>query len=177
MWGEAMTARICGKCGLRKPPEEFYRAPSNGDGIHRWCKVCVLAQHAAYRRTPHGREVVRRGTAAYAKTERGKKICRASAAKCAKSDKGRARLRARLATPKGRAAQRDRLYRSRARYPGRYACRIATNHAIRAGELVRGVCEKCGEPDAHAHHDDYSKPLEVRWLCRQHHEELHHTHA
>jgi ribosomal protein S27AE len=27
-------------------------------------------------------------------------------------------------------------------------------------------CENCGAPDAHAHHDDYSQPLDVRWLCR-----------
>lgn len=31
-------------------------------------------------------------------------------------------------------------------------------------------CETIGE----AHHDDYSKPLDVRWLCKLHHEELHH---
>nr|DAD85891.1 MAG TPA: hypothetical protein [Siphoviridae sp. ctGdK3] len=24
-----------------------------------------------------------------------------------------------------------------------------------------------------AHHDDYSKPLQVRWLCRRHHKQLH----
>jgi hypothetical protein len=32
----------------------------------------------------------------------------------------------------------------------------------------------CGNAATHAHHDDYSKPLEVRWLCRAHHSE-HHT--
>jgi len=31
----------------------------------------------------------------------------------------------------------------------------------------------CGEKKAHGHHDDYTKPLAVKWLCRKHHEELH----
>lgn len=41
--------------------------------------------------------------------------------------------------------------------------------AIRAGELEREACETCGDPATVAHHDDYSKPLEVRWLCHSHH--------
>lgn len=38
--------------------------------------------------------------------------------------------------------------------------------------LERQPCEICGRR-AEAHHDNYSKPLEVRWLCKQHHAELH----
>jgi hypothetical protein len=35
-------------------------------------------------------------------------------------------------------------------------------------------CEKCGSVvDVHRHHDDYSKPLDIRWLCEPHHFELH----
>ncbi len=30
-------------------------------------------------------------------------------------------------------------------------------------------CEELGE----RHHDDYSKPYEIRWLCRKHHKILH----
>lgn len=44
--------------------------------------------------------------------------------------------------------------------------------AIKHGELVRGLCEVCGSTNVDAHHDDYSKPLDVRWLCRRHHREL-----
>ena len=51
--------------------------------------------------------------------------------------------------------------------------RRKTNHAIAKGVLVRLPCETCGAPVSHAHHDDYSKPLEVRWLCQTHHAEHH----
>jgi len=44
---------------------------------------------------------------------------------------------------------------------------------IASGKIKRQPCEKCGKPKAHAHHDDYSKPLVVRWLCPQHHTEHH----
>jgi hypothetical protein len=31
----------------------------------------------------------------------------------------------------------------------------------------------CGEPRVDAHHDDYARPLDVRWLCRPHHRLTH----
>jgi len=47
-------------------------------------------------------------------------------------------------------------------------------YATRAGHLTPKPCEVCGTiDDVHAHHDDYSKPLDVRWLCRSHHLRLH----
>jgi hypothetical protein len=46
---------------------------------------------------------------------------------------------------------------------------------ISRGKIQRGRCEVCGLPDAEGHHDDYTKPLQVRWLCREHHRE-HHGH-
>lgn len=45
--------------------------------------------------------------------------------------------------------------------------------AQRAGLLVQQPCERCGEPDSQKHHDDYEKPLEVRWLCLKCHHAVH----
>lgn len=41
--------------------------------------------------------------------------------------------------------------------------------AIKDGTLIRKPCEVCGDEKVDGHHDDYSKPLDVRWLCRKHH--------
>ena len=41
--------------------------------------------------------------------------------------------------------------------------------ALKKGLLTRQPCEECGAEKTDAHHDDYAKPLEVRWLCRRHH--------
>lgn len=43
------------------------------------------------------------------------------------------------------------------------------NYAISVGRLLREPCERCGATRSEAHHDDYSKPLDVRWLCRSCH--------
>lgn len=48
------------------------------------------------------------------------------------------------------------------------------NNEVRRGRLERQPCEVCGNPRSHAHHDDYSQPLMIRWLCHTHHEEHHH---
>jgi hypothetical protein len=56
--------------------------------------------------------------------------------------------------------------------PDKKCAQEAVSAAVRAGRLVRQPCEKCGAK-AHAHHDDYSKPLDVRWLCPKHHTEHH----
>lgn len=48
-----------------------------------------------------------------------------------------------------------------------------THDAIAKRIIFKQPCEICGEEKAEAHHDDYNKPLDVRWLCKKHHAEWH----
>jgi len=49
--------------------------------------------------------------------------------------------------------------RYRAKHRDKHLAHEAVQTAISRGNLVRGRCEVCGEENAHAHHDDYSKRL------------------
>lgn len=48
-------------------------------------------------------------------------------------------------------------------------CRAYANVYLQRGKLTKQTCEVCGNPKVRMRHDDYSKPLQVRWLCDEHH--------
>ena len=75
-----------------------------------------------------------------------------------------------------RGARQDASYlRSyRATYPKKYAAHKAVSKAVKSGVLVPQSCECCGESDrVHAHHDDYARQLDIRWLCTPCHKKWH----
>jgi hypothetical protein len=51
----------------------------------------------------------------------------------------------------------------------KYRARYKALNAINLGKMKRLSCEVCGSEKSHAHHDDYNKPLDVRFLCSRHH--------
>jgi ribosomal protein S27AE len=76
--------------------------------------------------------------------------------------------------PGRKAARAEAQRRMRVKHPEKYKARMKVNNALRAGKLVRQPCAACGHPKAQAHHHDYTKPLDVRWLCFRCHRELAH---
>jgi hypothetical protein len=52
-------------------------------------------------------------------------------------------------------------------------CRSYANVYVRRGKLIPKPCEECGSVKAQKHHEDYTKPLQVKWLCRACHLRLH----
>ena len=61
--------------------------------------------------------------------------------------------------------ERARLVPWREAHKAEIAAHVAVHEAKLRGELIPKPCEVCGRERVFAHHDDYSKPLVVRWLC------------
>lgn len=55
----------------------------------------------------------------------------------------------------------------------RAAARAKLHVYVKRGKVTKGVCSVCGEVKVEAHHEDYSKPLDVIWYCRKHHIRYH----
>lgn len=68
------------------------------------------------------------------------------------------------------------LRRQRIANPQKAKARNAVSNAIRDGRLFKLPCEFCGESQkVEAHHGDYSKPLDVVWVCFKCHREKFHN--
>jgi hypothetical protein len=74
-----------------------------------------------------------------------------------------------------RIQQRKEYLKSyRTKYPESNRAHQLVALALRRGDLVRQPCQVCGVTTmVNAHHDDYSKPLDVIWFCGKHHREYH----
>lgn len=146
----------CFKCGSMLSISEFYRHPMMSDGHLNKCKTCTKRDVRQNRsdNIQHYREY---DAMRCSDPDRVKK-----AKAYAKSDRGRA------VVAKAHAKQREK-------YPERVSARAAVATAIQSGRLKKMPCCKCGSLRSHGHHEDYSKPLDVVWLCSKHHREVHKT--
>lgn len=88
-----------------------------------------------------------------------------------------AKTRRRKASRRAWAASAGRaaVNRYRGRYPQKHQAQLQLQVAVKTGKIRRAsACIKCGGTKlVEAHHDDYAKPLAVRWLCRWCHRTWH----
>ncbi|QQO40555.1 HNH restriction endonuclease [Bacillus phage 000TH008] len=81
-------------------------------------------------------------------------------------------------TERGREVRKraQEKYRKSSQYNLKQNARKKVRRAVNSGKLIKpDRCECCNkEIDLEAHHVDYHKPLEVKWLCKKCHENEHH---
>lgn len=148
--------KVCRECKIEKPLFDFYKHSRMADGHLNKCIECVKTRVDKHREA--NLEKIRE----YDK-KRGNQPHRVEAReKYAKTEAGQqARKRANVEQKK--------------RYPMRYAARKMTGNAVRDGKLIKSTnCSICNSAERiEGHHDDYTKPLEVRWLCKSCHTKWH----
>ena len=153
-----MAAKRCFRCQRVLDLTEFYGHPRSSDGLMGKCKRCHCADTDANRR---------RKLEDYARRERER------------YHGDRAYREKKLeSSARWRAANREVVKRNSSawskRNPEKVRARLLVAEAIRRGELVRGRCADCGvRRGIQGHHEDYSRPLEVTWLCVRCHSQRH----
>lgn len=76
---------------------------------------------------------------------------------------------------KGKEVAKKTFKNMKSKYPDKFKARYALNDAVKAGKIIKpDMCEMCRKQlKLHGHHHDYSKALEVKWLCQSCHVLIH----
>lgn len=145
--------KFCKRCEIEKPINEFYKHSMTVDGFYPVCKNCHNERCKQNRWSDI--KAYRSKSRERAKTEGHKEATKRAYKKALAS---------------GKHTQRTKDWRTK--NPEKYQAHIAVRMALYHGKIKKTGCIVCGDK-AQAHHEDYSKPLEVIWLCQTHHAEHH----
>lgn len=161
----------CTKCKKPKSLKKFSRHSSTRDGRRSQCKVCVGIYYKKWQR-----ENAKECGAHHKKwRQKNPKKCRASNKRWRREHRKQYRTTQRRLYAKNPEKHIKAAKEYRETHPKAAKAREECYNAVRRGDLIRpDRCEKCKKRrKVHGHHDDYSKPLEVRWLCSECHSEVH----
>lgn len=137
------TIKRCIKCRQIKPIINYYKHKQMADGHLNKCINCAKKDVHKRYHDPAKKEQI----SAYEK--------------------------ARNKTPERKAKVHIYQLKRRENFPGKYKARTKVQNAVRDGIIKKLPCVKCGNSKSEGHHKDYRKYLDVVWLCRKHHRELH----
>lgn len=134
--------KTCSKCGQNKEYEEFYQQRVNKDGYDGFCKLCKKESTAKN----------------YLLVKPKRKVQMRSYAKDY--------------FQKNKQDWVVKAHIAKAKFPEKWKARQNLRNAVALGKVEKFPCKVCGDKKSQGHHEDYSKPLEVIWLCALHHRKL-----
>lgn len=145
---DALRSFVCLTCKQSKPFNEFYIEKKTVLGIFKHCKECCKIRM---------RENRQKKLNEYQRYDRERSILPHR-----RKDSAERRVKyvkSGLANEWGNAWKK--------RNPEKVAAEQALSYAIKTRKIRKGtVCKRCNTlKRIQAHHEDYSKPLEVIWLC------------
>jgi hypothetical protein len=187
--------RRCSTCHEWKPLDDFYKNPSMAGGVNSQCKKCAtLTQKETKKpsipKTKKAKTNLPINQHKSPLTERMLSICASCLGGCIQGrgcpflQHGAKRFK--LAKPTDQEYFHDWYHKNKDILKKKYHEYLAANpekqeawtiitNMIRSGELTRpDKCTYCNKTKfVEPHHDDYSKPREIRWLCLSCHRKIH----
>ena len=143
-----MTEKTCNKCCKAKPLAEFHIKRKHPDGLAYICKDCSRLYAEEYNKKNRVKGYWRNRNWRLANPEKANAMCR---------------------------KYRQKGKRPAQEYDKKRRAVNKLNHEIHAGRITRpSHCSQCNARGLiEGHHEDYSKPLDVIWLCKQCHWKIH----
>ena len=142
--------KTCFKCKKAKKLNDFYKHSKMKDGYLNKCKECKRKDSIIYRNENKEYYLAydrMRGALPH-RIESNKKYQQSE---------------------KGRESKKRTNKKWRANNLEKIAAHTILNNRLRDGHIKKEKCKLCGSKKSMAHHEDYSKPLEVKWLCAKCH--------
>ena len=145
------VVKICSLCWEEKPLSEFYAQACGKYGVTSRCKKCLKNIDKVNREKYRERRLAQKREYNHKHKEERK------AYKNAHPEQKRASI-----------------YRWKTNNREKVLAHKMVARAIMSGKIEKFPCEICGSTsNIHAHHDNYNKPLDVIWLCAEHHRWIH----
>jgi ribosomal protein S27AE len=177
----------CSRCGESKPLDQYYRDKRASDGLYSHCKSCHRTHTDRWKGGNRERVNMRTRERRAADPEPFRASYRRHYAGHREERKADSRRRYWTKRPelleqqkawreRNHEATREHAKRRRDETPEVARAYNAVYYAVKTGKLIRPErCPRCDrECKVEAHHADYSKPLDVTWLCKWCHEMEHH---
>jgi len=166
----------CTRCEVEKELTEFWQRKDRGTGYHTICKQCMNSDRK--NRNAHKLEEI------YAKQREGYQKHRQKRLKwmhdywenLSDEKKDEIREKKRISFQNSQEQKRKKAeYLKNVYDQQKYKANMQVSDAIRRGKLVKPThCQVCNTEDLlDGHHSDYSKPLQVLWVCRKCHVAIH----
>lgn len=146
-----MNTKYCPKCGKNKLLKDFGKQAKNKDGLYPYCRECKKEENKKYRLENNELIKAARKKAYWNNLEHYREYYREYQS----------------------GSYREYWCKYMKEHPELNKAHYKVASAIKKGLLEKRPCENCGDKVSEAHHDDYNKPLEVRWLCKKCHMEWH----
>jgi hypothetical protein len=178
--------RTCRRCKVEKNDDQFGKLKCSKDGINPRCRQCCCESVKRANKSPSAIAKKKIYVSEWQKQNREKRLEQSRNWYRRNLDKAREMsldaTKKYFSTEKGKKNRTTRGSKWEKENPEKRRVHDRTMYAVKTGKLARpNNCSKCGcECKPQAHHEDYSKPYEVIWLCAQchfyhHHKSKHHA--